>query len=187
VLAAGGTVLRLGNVLGSRGSVTETFAAQIASGRPLTVTDPAARRYFLTLDEAVNTLISAVGEAGPALLAPEIVSPSYIADLAHFMAQALAPQSVIELDFTQPGPGEKDPDHFWSAAETPRPAGQRGLLSIQFDPIDRSALDSGLHAMRVALDARDVGATLSLLLELVPDYSPSPAVFAMSNHRVPHE
>ena len=55
VLASGGTVLRLGNVLASRGSVTEVFARQIAAGLPLTVTDPAARRYFLTIAEAVRS------------------------------------------------------------------------------------------------------------------------------------
>lgn len=57
VLAAGGTVLRLGNVLASTGSVTEVFAHQIARGGPLTITDPAAHRYFLTLDEPVNLLL----------------------------------------------------------------------------------------------------------------------------------
>jgi len=58
VLASRGTVLRLGNVLASRDSVAEIFARQIEQGGPLTVTDPAARRYFLTVDEAVNLLIS---------------------------------------------------------------------------------------------------------------------------------
>ena len=59
VLAHGGTVLRLGNVLASRASVAEVFARQIFLGGPLTVTDPAARRYFLTVDEAVNLLLFA--------------------------------------------------------------------------------------------------------------------------------
>jgi FlaA1/EpsC-like NDP-sugar epimerase len=59
VLASHGTVLRLGNVLASHGSVTEVFARQIASGLPLTVTDPAARRYFLTIAEAVELLLAA--------------------------------------------------------------------------------------------------------------------------------
>ena len=63
VLAAGGTVLRLGNVLASRDSVAESFARQIAAGGPLAVTDPAARRYFLTLEEAVSLLIFASAES----------------------------------------------------------------------------------------------------------------------------
>ncbi len=57
VRSAGGTVFRLGNVLGSSDSVSEIFAQQIARGGPITVTDPAARRYFLTLEEAVNLLL----------------------------------------------------------------------------------------------------------------------------------
>ena len=68
VLAHGGTVLRLGNVLASRGSVAEVFAQQIALGGPLTVTDPTARRYFLTVSEAVNLLLLAAALAQPSTL-----------------------------------------------------------------------------------------------------------------------
>jgi FlaA1/EpsC-like NDP-sugar epimerase len=184
VLAAGGTVLRTGNVLGSRDSVTETFARQIAQRRPLTVRDPAARRYFLTLDESVNLLLMAAAEAAPALLAPEISAPTYITDLAHFMAQSLAPGSAFEIDFTSPRPGEKDPDHFWSAAECPRPAAQAGLLSLQCAAVDSAMLEPSLTALRVAEDTRDLSAALTHLCELVPEYTPSPAVLAVCKHRV---
>jgi FlaA1/EpsC-like NDP-sugar epimerase len=183
-LAAGGNVLRIGNVLASRNSVTETFAQQIAAAQPLTVTDPAARRYFLTLDEAVNLLMMVIAEPAGSLLAPEITAPSYITDLAHFMAQSLAPGAAVEVDFTTARPGEKDPTHFWSAAESPRPAAQRGLLAIQYRPIDVPPLESALSELRAATDARDSGAALTQLCELVPDYTPSPAVRAACNSRV---
>ena len=62
VLQAGGVALRLGNVLGSSDSVTEIFARQIARGGPLTVTVPAARRYFLSIDEAVDLLLVAAAQ-----------------------------------------------------------------------------------------------------------------------------
>lgn len=184
VLAAGGIVLRTGNVLGSRDSVTETFALQIAAGQPLTITDPAARRYFLTLDEAVNLLMMTLAEPPGSLLAPELREPTYITDLAHFMAQSLAPDRSVPIDFTAPRPGEKDPLHFWAAAESPRPAALPGLLSLQYHPIDVPSLESGLADLRATLEMRDASAAMTQLCELVPDYTPSPAVRAASNLRV---
>jgi FlaA1/EpsC-like NDP-sugar epimerase len=184
VLAAGGTVVRLGNVLASRGSVTETFARQLALGQPLTITDPGARRYFMTLDEAVNLLLSVVTENSPALLAPEIESPNYITDLAHFMATSLAPGIDVPLDFTARRPGEKDPLHFWSASESPRPASQRGLLSIDIPPVDERALESSLAALRLAIDARDRTAALLHLSALVPGYEPGALALEAADHPV---
>ena len=184
VLAAGGAVLRLGNVLASRDSVTETFAMQLAMERPLTVTDPAARRFFLTLDESVNLLLIAAAEPLPALLVPEIAAPSYVADLAHFMAHQLAPGRDVELDFTCPRPGDKDPDHFWSTEDLPRPAIHAGLLSIPPPALTLERLEPTLVALNSAVGARDLVAALAHLRELVPDYTPSPVVTALAESRV---
>jgi FlaA1/EpsC-like NDP-sugar epimerase len=83
---AAGTYLsvRFGNVLGSRGSVLKSFAAQIASGGPLTVTDPEVTRYFMTIREAVELVIqaAAIGRDGEALVL-DMGSPVRIADVAH--------------------------------------------------------------------------------------------------------
>jgi FlaA1/EpsC-like NDP-sugar epimerase len=184
VLAAGGAVLRLGNVLASRDSVTETFALQLAMGRPLTVTDPAARRFFMTLDEAVNLILIAAAEPAPALLVPEIADPSYITDLAHFMAHSLAPGRNVDLDFTCPRPGDKDPDRFWSQAESPRPAIHAGLLFIQPPSHTLEQLLPPLGSLQSAVDARDLLAAINLLCTLVPDYTPGPAVTALTGNRV---
>lgn len=184
VLAAGGTVLRLGNVLGSRDSVTETFALQLALGRPLTITDPAARRFFLTLDESVNLLLIAAAEAAPSLLVPEIAAPNYISDLAHFMAAALAPGRNVDIDFTSPRPGDKDPDRFWSPEESPRPAIHAGLLSLQLPALTLDQLGPGLRALDSAVSARDLQASLGHLRELVPAYTPGPAVSALAGNGV---
>jgi len=181
VLAARGTVLRLGNVLASRDSVAEVFAHQIDHGGPITVTDPAARRYFLTLDEAASLLLSAPFEPEPpALLAPALPAPHFIADLARFMARELAPGRAMPIEFTHPRPGDKEVEHLFSSAESAQPAHAAGLLRIQSPTLHNDLLQGALSALRAALDARDLAAALAALRALVPGYAPSPAVLALA-------
>ncbi|WP_285690710.1 nucleoside-diphosphate sugar epimerase/dehydratase [Actinoplanes sp. NBRC 103695] len=98
--------VRFGNVLGSRGSVLTAFAAQVAAGGPVTVTDPDVTRYFMTVQEAVQLVIqaAAIGRDGEALVL-EMGQPVPIAQVARQMAeQADAP---VEIIYTGLRPGEK--------------------------------------------------------------------------------
>ena len=179
VLTSGGTVLRLGNVLASRGSVAELFARQIASGLPLTVTDPAARRYFLTIAEAVELLLSAASEPQtPVLLAPLLPRPHFIADLARFIALALAPNRESTIEFTHLRLGDKETEQLWSDIESPHPASTSGLVSLHSPSPAHSQLQSRLANLHRAVESRDLSAALALLRVLVPDYMPSQAVLA---------
>jgi len=179
VLASHGTVLRLGNVLASRGSVTEVFARQIASGLPLTVTDPAARRYFLTIAEAVELLLAAASEPQtPTLLVPLLPQPHFIADLARFMARALAPDRESAIEFTHLRPGDKESEQLWSDSETPHPATANSLVCLRSPLPERSHLQSVLATLHRAVKSRDLSAALADLRVLVPDYTPSQTVLA---------
>ncbi|MGO9434551.1 MAG: polysaccharide biosynthesis protein [Terracidiphilus sp.] len=181
VLDASGTVLRLGNVLASSNSVAESFAHHIAAGGPLTVTDPAARRYFLTIEEAVDLLIAAgTKHEQPILLAPDLRSPQFITDLARFMARALVPEREISIEFTKPRPGDKELERLWSSGETTVPAAAQGLLSICAPLKNRVALDRGLDALQRAMLTRDLPAPIACLLSLVPDFTPSAFVLNLA-------
>jgi FlaA1/EpsC-like NDP-sugar epimerase/dTDP-4-amino-4,6-dideoxygalactose transaminase len=107
-LSSGRTFLsvRFGNVLGSRGSVLTAFAAQIASGGPVTVTHPEVTRYFMTVQEAVSLVIAAgsTGRQGEVMVL-DMGEPVPIVDVAHQLIERSGRQ--IEIAFTSLRPGEK--------------------------------------------------------------------------------
>jgi FlaA1/EpsC-like NDP-sugar epimerase len=98
--------VRFGNVLGSRGSVVPTFQEQIAQGGPVTVTDPEATRFFMTIPEAVRLVIQAgaLGTPGDTLIL-DMGEPVRIVDVARQMIESLNPG--VEIVFTGLRPGEK--------------------------------------------------------------------------------
>ncbi|MGA2833452.1 MAG: polysaccharide biosynthesis protein [Terracidiphilus sp.] len=211
VLAHGGTVLRLGNVLASCGSVAEVFARQIALGNPLSVTDPTARRYFLTVSEAVNLLLwtGALQPSAPsfralcekagnydtssqplphnpsALLAPALPSAHLVLDLARFMAHALAPDREIAIDFIGLRPGDKENERLWAAGESTGPVDRSGMVRIETAQPEAAILNRALAPLREAIEARDLPAAIAQLCKLVPDYTPSSTVLTLADCREP--
>lgn len=98
--------VRFGNVLGSRGSVLPTFLDQIEKGNRLTVTDPEATRFFMTIPEAVRLVVQAgaIGSPGEVLVL-DMGEPVRIVDLANQLIRLLRPG--LGIDFTGLRPGEK--------------------------------------------------------------------------------
>jgi FlaA1/EpsC-like NDP-sugar epimerase len=108
--------VRFGNVLGSRGSVLETFAAQIARGGPITVTHPDVTRYFMTIPEAVQLVIQAgaIGSGGEALVL-DMGEPVRISDVA---AQLIALEGrPINILYTGLRRGEKLHEELFGTEE----------------------------------------------------------------------
>lgn len=184
VLGAGGKALRLGNVLASQGSVAEVFSLQIATGGPLTVTSPAACRYFFTIEEAVNLLIAAADEPAPATtLAPALPVPHLVVGLARFIAQTLAPSRVVPIEFTGLRPGDKETEQFWSPTDSVQPASSANLLRIDMPSVSNGDLKRALAELRKAVDTRDLPAAVAQLCWLAPDYTPSPTLLALAGDR----
>lgn len=96
------SVVRYGNVVGSRGSVIPYFRRLIDSGATeLPITDPRMTRFWITLEQGVNFVLSSLSMArGGEIFVPKIPSMS-TANLARTMAPHL-PHKVIGIR-----PGEK--------------------------------------------------------------------------------
>jgi FlaA1/EpsC-like NDP-sugar epimerase len=102
--------VRFGNVMGSRGSVIPMFQRQIASGGPVTVTDPRMTRWFMSIAEAVRLVLHAAAlETDYRVLALRMGRQVNIYDLAERMIRlcGLRPGSDIEIQITGMRPGEK--------------------------------------------------------------------------------
>jgi dTDP-glucose 4,6-dehydratase len=112
--------VRFGNVLGSRGSVIETFRFQIEKGGPVTVTDETVTRFFMTIREAVHLVLQAavIGSHGETLIL-DMGSPIKIADLAQHMINRSGRN--IQIIFTGLRPGEKAHEVLLSATELATP------------------------------------------------------------------
>lgn len=142
---ADGTFLsvRFGNVLGSRGSVLTAFTAQIAAGGPVTVTDPAVTRYFMTIEESVQLVIqaAAIGRDGEALIL-DMGEPVSIDSVARQLIDLSGKH--IEIEYSGLREGEKMHEDLLGEGEADvRPV--HPLISHtvvpEFDPFDARALD----------------------------------------------
>jgi FlaA1/EpsC-like NDP-sugar epimerase len=181
VLASGGTVLRLGNVLGSRGSVVETFLRQIAQNQPLTITHSEARRYFMVIEESVELLLRAASESAtdfgqqpaPPLLFAAALDHTYpVRDLAEFLVQEVAPHLKTKFLYTGLKAGEKLVESLCGVDEVPGTA-HGGLLPIQTNLPSLTQFQREIEEVHAAVACRDTSAGLALLERLVQGYTQS--------------
>ncbi|GAA2163164.1 dTDP-glucose 4,6-dehydratase [Humibacillus xanthopallidus] len=113
--------VRFGNVLGSRGSVLDTFRAQIERGGPVTVTHPEVTRYFMTIPEACELVLQAgaIGRPGDVLVL-DMGEPVRIVDVARRLIDES--DKDIEIEFAGLRQGEKLHEVLLSDAEKGAPS-----------------------------------------------------------------
>jgi FlaA1/EpsC-like NDP-sugar epimerase len=140
--------VRFGNVLGSSGSVVPLFQRQLAEGVPLTITDPAMERYFMTIPEAARLILEAalLGEPGD-LFVLDMGAPVKIVDLARDLARLAGrdPDSV-PMRYIGLRPGEKLSEELFydqrSVVPTAHPKVLRSRGELAFVPGLRERLDA---------------------------------------------
>jgi FlaA1/EpsC-like NDP-sugar epimerase len=139
-------VVRFGNVLGSRGSILPLFSKQIAKGGPVTLTHPEARRFFMTIPEAVSLVLQAGGVGKPqSLYLLDMGDPVLIRELAEQMItlHGYKPGIDIPIVYTGLRPGEKLEERLWAQGDSVRPAEFPKLLLLD----RRYALNGRLNAV----------------------------------------
>ncbi len=150
--------VRFGNVLGSRGSVIPTFARQISSGGPVTVTDPRMTRFFMSVEEAVQLVLQAsLLSEGRDIFMLEMGEPVSIMNLARRMIQLSGGRVDVDIPIKVVGmrPGEKLREDLRESDEevcgTAHPSISR-LLPIT---TPRSWFDSCLDQLAESVEGRD--------------------------------
>jgi FlaA1/EpsC-like NDP-sugar epimerase len=154
------SAVRFGNVLGSRGSVVPTLMRQIDAGGPITITDPDAHRFFMTVAEAASlVLMSAAYGAPGALLVLDMGDEVRIEDLAERLVRlkGLRPGRDVSVNYIGLRPGEKLREELHSADEHLLPTDRPAVWRVQPTyAVDAAALLDGVRA----LDARRRAGTL---------------------------
>ncbi|MGH1415526.1 MAG: polysaccharide biosynthesis protein [Pelagimonas sp.] len=169
------SMVRFGNVLGSSGSVIPLFEEQIARGGPVTLTDPAVTRYFMTISEAARLVLLAGSFArGGDVFVLDMGKPVPIRKLARQMIEAAGysvrsdenPQGDIEIAITGLRKGEKLHEELLISPDmltTPHPK----ILRAQETLLSEFEIATALRELRSAIENRDEDAARKVIARWV--------------------
>lgn len=175
--------VRFGNVLASNGSVVPKFKAQIDAGGPVTVTHPDMVRYFMTIREACDLVITAATHAlgtqrsDVSVYVLNMGQPVKIVDLAERMIRlsGLQPGYDIDIVFTGMRPGERLHEILFASEEPTREIGVAGIMAAQPNEPPMQTLRKWIAALEQAI-ARDDRATIrTILKDAVPEFGSTAA------------
>src|SRR3981189_2620142 len=170
--------VRFGNVLASNGSVVPKFKAQIEAGGPVTVTHPDMVRYFMTIREACDLVITAATHA----LAPahqdvsvyvlNMGQPVKIVDLAERMIRlsGLQPGHDIEIVFTGIRPGERLNEILFAHQEETVEIGVAGIVAARPREPSLDTIRAWLATLHQAVSGEQRGLIESVLNEAIPEF-----------------
>ncbi|RVU16204.1 SDR family NAD(P)-dependent oxidoreductase [Methylobacterium oryzihabitans] len=181
--------VRFGNVLGSVGSVVPVFKAQIARGGPVTVTHPDMVRYFMTVREASDLVLTAAshadreareaaaGDQRAAVYVLKMGQPVRIRDLAERMIRLAGFEPGVDIEVVTTGarPGERLNEILFAHDEPMvNLDGIDGVMAARPIFADRGQLERWLARLDAAVAAGDRGAAEGVFEEAIPDFARRP-------------
>ena len=181
------SVVRFGNVLGSRGSVIPLFKRQIAAGGPVLITHPDMERYFMTIPEAVHLVLqaAAMGRGGEAFLL-DMGEQVRIVDLAQDLIRlsGLEPGRDIEIEFTGIRPGEKLSEELWEDQKVYEQTAHPDIVrSTQEEAIAGGDLPAAINELTALAISGDAPGIIRRLQEAIPgaaiSEAPAPDITAI--------
>ena len=170
--------VRFGNVLASNGSVVPKFKAQIEAGGPVTVTHPDMVRYFMTIREACDLVLTAATHA-LAPVRPDVSvyvlnmgQPVKIVDLAERMIRlsGLQPGHDIEIVFTGMRPGERLNEILFASEEPTIEIGVAGIMAAKPNEPPMPVLRKWIEALEQAIAKDDRATIRAVLKDAVPEF-----------------
>ncbi len=170
--------VRFGNVLASNGSVVPKFKAQIEAGGPVTVTHPDMVRYFMTIREACDLVVTAASHA----LAPErsdvsvyvlnMGQPVKIVDLAERIIRlsGLEPGRDIKITFTGVRPGERLHEILFAREEETSEIGIPGIVAAKPVRPSLESIRGWVTTLEQGLARNERAAIYNVLRDAVPEF-----------------
>ena len=175
--------VRFGNVLASNGSVVPKFKAQIEAGGPVTVTHPDMVRYFMTIREACDLVLTAATHAltpargDVAVYVLNMGHPVKIVDLAERMIRlsGLEPGHDIEVVFTGMRPGERLNEILFASEEPAVEIGVAGIMAAKPNEPPMLALRKWIATLEQAIANDDRTTIRAILKDAVPEFGSTAA------------
>jgi O-antigen biosynthesis protein WbqV len=156
--------VRFGNVLGSSGSLIPLFQRQLAKGRPLTVTHPDIERFFMTVEEAVQLILTSTARALEEqsehgnLFVLDMGEPVKIVDIAKRVIRlaGLEPGVDAEIKFVGLRPGEKLFEELFDSEEDRLPSNIPGIFEARPNPLPLHELISGFDELERLIHSGEI-------------------------------
>jgi FlaA1/EpsC-like NDP-sugar epimerase len=170
--------VRFGNVLASNGSVVPKFKAQIDAGGPVTVTHRDMVRYFMTIREACDLVVTAASHAlgaengDAAIYVLNMGQPVKIVDLAERMIRlsGLEPNKDVDIVFTGVRPGERLNEILFAREEPIAEIGIAGIVAAKPVRPSLEMMRAWLAELEKSLSREERDSIYRILHEAVPDF-----------------